>query len=138
MEVDINWLAVIAATISSMLIGSLWYSKTGFLKVWLKYTKMTEKQFEQGAKKAPPITIVTTFVTAFALAHFTYITNAFFDNSFLQDALMTSLWVWLGFTATRFAMHGKFEQKPERLTFLTLGFELVSILVMGFIIGIMQ
>lgn len=138
MEVVINWLAVIAAALTSMLIGGLWYSKKGFLKQWLRLIKMDEKKFEKGAKRAPLITLFVTLVTAYVLAHFIYITHAFFDNSYLQDALTTALWVWLGFVAARFVMHGAFEQKPEKLTLLNVGFELVSLLAMGFIIGIMQ
>lgn len=99
---------------------------------------MDEKKFEKGAKRAPLITLFVTLVTAYVLAHFIYITHAFFDNSYLQDALTTALWVWLGFVAARFVMHGAFEQKPEKLTLLNVGFELVSLLAMGFIIGIMQ
>jgi hypothetical protein len=40
-------------------------------------------------------------VTAFVLAHVTFVANKFFHNSFLSDALQTAFWLWLGFTAAR-------------------------------------
>lgn len=99
---------------------------------------MDMRQFEKGAKKAPLVTLLVTFVTAYVLAHFIYISHAFFGNSFLQDALTTSVWVWLGFTAARFVMHGAFEQKPEKLTLVNCAFELTSILAMGLVIGLVH
>ena len=36
MSVEINWLAVVLATASSMVIGSIWYSKSVFGKTWAK------------------------------------------------------------------------------------------------------
>jgi len=138
-EVNINWLAVIAAALTGMLVGAVWYSKTGFLKTWLQLTKLDEKKLKQsGAGKEIAVSFVLALLTAYVLAHVTFLANAFFHNSFLFDALTTSLWLWLGLIAARFITHDLFERRPGKLTLLTISFELVTLLAMGLIIGIMQ
>jgi hypothetical protein len=67
----------------------------------------------------------------------TYLSNQFFNNSFLAAALSTAFWVWLGFTATRFITHDAFEGRPMKLTVINLGNELVTFLAMGLVIGLL-
>jgi hypothetical protein len=54
----------------------------------------------------------------------------------LQDTLTTAFWLWLGFTAARFATHDAFEGRPHKLTLLNLGNEFVTIMLMSLIIGL--
>lgn len=72
------------------------------------------------------------------MAHVTFLSNAYFGNSYLHDALTTAFWVWLGFTAVRVLTHDLFENRPHKLTLLTVGHELVTFLVMGLIIGLLK
>lgn len=138
MEVNINWLAVLAAALSSMLVGAIWYSEKAFMKQWARLAKVDMKKAEKGVGRTMGITFVLSLVTAYVLAHITFLTNVFFDNAYLFDALTASLWLWLGLVAARFITHDLFERRPGKLTLLTIAFELVTLLVMGFIIGIMQ
>jgi hypothetical protein len=81
--------------------------------------------------------LVVSFITAYVLAHVTYLSNTFFGNSYLQDALTTAFWMWLGFTAARIVTHDAFENRPKQLTLLNISHELVTFLVMGVIIGLL-
>jgi hypothetical protein len=49
-----------------------------------------------------------------------------------------SFWPWLGLTAARIAVHDLFENRPNRLTLLTIGHELVTLLAMALIIGLLK
>lgn len=138
MNVEINWLAVVLATAASMVVGSIWYAKGVLGKRWQKLTGITDAQMKQGAGQAIGITILVSFVTAFVLAHVTYLSHSFFRNSFLYDALMTAFWLWLGLTAARFVTHDVFERRPPALTAMTVVFELVTLLSMGLIIGLVR
>jgi hypothetical protein len=80
---------------------------------------------------------VASLITAYVLAHVTFLSNNFFHNSYLQDALTTAFWVWLGFTAVRLFTHDVFEGRRKKLTLLNSAHELVTFLVMGLIIGLM-
>lgn len=136
MEVQVNLLAVLLATISSMVVGSIWYAKPVFGNAWVKLSKidlhnMSAKQ----STYAMVVTVIVSFITAYVLAHVSYLSNQFFDNSFMQDALTTGFWLWLGLTAARFITHDAFEGKRKKLTLLNIAHEFVTIMVMVLIIG---
>lgn len=137
MDVQINVWAVLAAMASSMVVGSVWYAQSVFGKAWVKLAGI--KMDKKGGSVAKPIitTMVVSLITAYVLAHVTFLSNQFFQNTFLHDALMTAFWMWLGFTAARFITHDAFEGRPSTLTALNVGHELVTFMVMGLIIGLM-
>lgn len=138
MEIEINWLAVVLATLSTMVVGSVWYSPKVFGDEWQKLVGLTRKKMtDQSPLRPILITLAVSLVTAYALAHFAYLANQFFNNSFLHDSLATAFWAWLGFTAARFVTHDAFEGRRQRLTLINMAHELVTFLVMGLVIGLL-
>jgi len=135
MEVHVNYLAVVLAMVSSMVIGSIWYARGVFGDTWIKLAKIDMKKDKGSAFKPIAITLVVSLITAYVLAHVTYLSNQFFHHSFLQDAVTTAFWLWLGLTAARFITHDAFEGRPAKLTALNCAHELVTLLVMAVIIG---
>src|SRR4051812_35369755 len=107
MEVHVNWLAIVLATLSTMIVGSVWYARPVFGNTWIKLARLDPKKMAD-PKKAIGLTLVASFITAYILAHVAYLAHSFFGNSFLVDTLQTSLWVWLGFTACRVLTHDLF------------------------------
>lgn len=136
MEVQVNYWAVLAAMASSMVVGSIWYAMPVFGTMWAKLAKIDLTKNTGNVFKPIAITMVVSLITAYVLAHVTYLSNQFFDNSFLQDALTTAFWMWLGFTAARFITHDAFEGRPHKLTLINIGNEFVTIMLMGLIIGL--
>lgn len=136
MSVEVNYLAVVLAMLSSMVVGAVWYSKSLFGTKWAKLVNLTEKKMQEDSAKAMGITVVVSLITAYVLAHMAYISNNFFQNSFLMDSLMTSVWLWLGLTAARFITHDAFERRNTTLTILNVAHEFVTIFVMGLVIGL--
>ncbi len=135
MDAQVNWLAIVLATVASMVVGFVWYAKPVFGEVWGKLVGLDEKKMQQGAGIAIIQALVASFVTAYVLAHITYLSYVFFQDTYIEAALATSFWVWLGFSATTIVTHNAFEQRRKKLTLLTLGNQLATLLVMGFIIG---
>ena len=135
MSVDVNWWAVILATASSMVVGSIWYARSVFGNTWIKLTKQDEKKMGEGATSAIIVTLIVSLITAYVLAHVAFLSHKFFNNSFFVDAVSTAFWVWLGFTAARMVTHDAFERRPVKLTVLNAAHELVTLLIMGAIIG---
>ena len=121
-----------------MAVGAIWYAKGVFGTEWQKLTKLTDKQLTQGAARAMGGTAIVSLITAYVLAHVTYISHDFFGNSFLQDALTTAFWLWLGLTAARMITHDLFEHRPIKLTLLGIGHELVTLETMALIIGLLK
>lgn len=137
MDVEINVMAVVLAVASSMVVGSIWYSKAAFAKPWIKLARIDMTKGSGNPAKPIAISVIIAFITAYVLAHMAYLSNQFFGNSFLQDTLTTAFWLWLGFTALRIVTHDVFEGRPAKLTAITLGNEFVTIMLMGLIIGLM-
>ena len=52
------------------------------------------------------------------------------------SAVLTALILWAGFTAARFITHDAFEGRPWALTGLNIAHELVTVIIMGLIIGV--
>lgn len=138
MEVAINWWGVILATLSTLVVGSVWYTKKVFGNSWVKLIGKTEKQLAEGGVRPIIVTVIVSLVTAYVLAHVAFLSHKFFNNSWLQDSLTTAFWLWLGFVAARMITHDAFEHRPWRLTLMNTMHELVTLLVMGLIIGLFQ
>jgi hypothetical protein len=133
---EINWLAVVLADISSMVIGAIWYAKPVFGRRWMRLTGITDESMQKGAALPLIITFVVSFFTAAVLAGSAAIAQHFYEGNFLLNALLTSVILWIGFTAARLITHDLFDRRPSSLTVLNLAHELVTVVVMGLIIGL--
>jgi len=138
MDVQVNWLAVLLAGVSSMVVGSIWYAGPVFGNTWKKLVKLDENKMKDNAVKAMVLTFIASLITSYVLAHVAYLSNQFFQDSFFQDAVTTAFWLWLGFTAARLLTHDLFEGRPAKLTVMNAVHELVTLLVMGGIIGLLK
>jgi len=137
MDVDISWLAVVLAAVSSMVVGMVWYARSLFGNAWISLAKLDKRVLEKANGTALIVAFISSLVMAYVLAHVTFLSHAYFDNSFLQDAVTTAFWMWLGFVGLRVLMHDAFEGRRKKLTMINAGNELVTIMIMGLIIGLM-
>lgn len=129
---EINWWAVVVATLSTMVIGSVWYAPPVFGRRWERLARIERPA---NAVVAIGLTVAVSFVSAAVLAGAAAIAWGFYGGSFLTSAVVTGLFLWAGFTAARFITHDAFEGRPWRLTVMNVSHELVTVLVMGLIIG---
>ena len=73
---DLNWLAVLVAAISTMVVGFLWYSPLLFAKPWMRemgYDPADKAKTDEMKKKAGPAylgSMIAGLLTAFTLALF--------------------------------------------------------------------
>ncbi len=138
MSVEVNYLAVVLAALSTMVVGSIWYTPKVFGNTWMKLVGLKPADAKKGGIYPIAITLVVSFVSAYVLAYVAFLSNSYFGNSFLQDSLTTAFWLWLGFTAARFITHDAFEMRRKKLTLINITHELVTFLVMGLIIGLLK
>lgn len=139
MDVSVNYLAVFLAAASSMVVGTVWYSRGVLGDTWAKLAHVDMSKPVKGGKLAwlMGTTFVASLATAYIVAHVAFLSNNFFHNAFWQDALTTGFWLWLGLTAARIYVHDAFENRRKKLTLLTLTNEFITIIVMAAIIGVM-
>jgi hypothetical protein len=126
----LNWLAAFVAALSAFLVGGLWYSKILFGPAWMADSNLTHEQLRAGNQaKIFGFTAVFSLLMAANLA------------IFLADAKTTAAWgteagflagIW---TFSAIATHSLFELKSWRLIFINGGYSVVSLTVMGAIIG---
>lgn len=133
---SINYWAVILATVSSMVVGSIWYATPVFGRYWMKAVGHDDESMKKGAAFPLVITVIVSFITAWVLAGASFISWKFYDGSFLASALLTAVILWLGFTAARMVTHDAFDRRPWGLTILNIVHELVTLVIMALIIGV--
>jgi hypothetical protein len=128
---QINWLAVVAAALSTFVVGGLWYSPVLFGKVWLKANGFTEAQ-AQSFNKA------RAFGGAFLLALVMSANLAMF----LADPTTTLLWgmtagalAGVGWVAAGLAVVALFENRSWSYILVNGGYLIVSFVLMGAILG---
>jgi hypothetical protein len=138
MEIEVNWLAVLLATASAMVVGSIWYAKGVFGNRWIKLAKIDEKKMNsgEGMARIMGLTLVMALLEAFVIAHVADMSKEFFGVSALSAALQSAFWLWLGISMTTVVVHDLFERRPAGLTLLTVGNQFVTLMVMGLIIGL--
>lgn len=133
---EINYWAVLIATASSMVVGSIWYAPKVFGTRWSKLAGVDMNR--PGATAIVPIitTVIVSFITAWVLAGASSIAWHFYEGSYFWAAGVTSVALWAGFTAARFITHDAFEGRSTKLTTLNIAHELVTVIVMAVIIGV--
>ncbi|GAB3605867.1 DUF1761 domain-containing protein [Conyzicola nivalis] len=136
MAPEINYWAVILATLSSMIVGSVWYTPKVFGTYWMRLAKITPSGNAKDAIWPITITLIVSFITAWVLAGAVYISWDFYGGSFLVNALVTTIILWAGFTAARFITHDAFDGRPSGLTVLNIAHEFVTLVIMALIIGV--
>lgn len=129
----LNWLAVIVAALSAFLVGGIWYSKALFGNAWMIDSKLTMEEIQTGNKGK-----------IFGFTAFFSLLMAVNLGIFLLDSCAgktTIAWgAGAGFLAgiwtfSAIAIHSLFELKGWRYIFVNGGYSLVSLTLMGAIIG---
>lgn len=134
---EINIWAVVLATLSTMVVGSIWYTPKVFGNYWMSKARVNRDTTASRGIWPILLTVLVSFVTAWVLAGVTAITHEFYQGNYVTDALITAALLWAGFTAARMITHDAFEARPAGLTAVNLAHELVTVLVMAAIIGVL-
>lgn len=128
---DINYLAVVAAALSTFLIGGLWYSPLLFQKAWMDASGLEEQDVAGG-----------NMVKIFGLAFVFALIMAGNLAAFLSGPDTTVMWgatagalAGIGWVALAMATLGLFERRPWKYTLVNGGYFAVSFIVMGAILG---
>jgi hypothetical protein len=132
----IPWLGVLVAVVASQIIGFLWYGPL-FGKSWLAALGKTEEELKAGSKQglgnAIVIGIVASIVTAIALA----IILTMSQTPDLASGAKIGLLGAVGLVATFIVTMSAYEQRNPTGAWIAIGNQVVTLPVMGAIIGAM-
>jgi hypothetical protein len=130
-QVTFNYLAILVATVSTFVLGSLWYSPLMFANAWMKEAGINP---EKDASKANfgrilGVSFILEFVMAFNLAAFIG------QDATPMFGILAGAAAGFGWVALAFGVTYLFEQKSLKLFFINAGYHGVAFTVMGAILG---
>ncbi len=131
---EVNFIAVLVATVIAFMLGGLWYSPLLFARQWTAahgHSDEKVKQLQQGATPSYAIAFVCWFVMATALA----LVAPHFGRG-VGGMLHMALLLWVGFSATTGLTNNRFSGKPLSLWLIDAGYQLASLAVMAVVLGL--
>jgi len=125
---EINWIALIVATIAAYGLGALWYGPT-FGKAWREAVGLTEEDVK-GANMAMIFgsTLVLTFIMGLGIA-------LFGDLKDWMSGLQSGLLFGLFFVATSAGINYLYQQKSLKLWLIDAGYQVIFLGIFGAIMG---
>ncbi|WP_260482692.1 DUF1761 domain-containing protein [Sphingomicrobium flavum] len=126
---EINWIAVLVASVSAFILGGIWYGPL-FGKKWMELVGMTEEKIKDGnmAMIYGPVLIINIFACA------TF-------SMFLGNEIDWQTGALYGFTAGLFWVAGAFgvqylfERRPLSLWLINGGYNIVQFTLFGAILA---
>lgn len=139
---EINYLAVLACAVISMIVGSIWYGPL-FGKKWMQITGMgdcDEATLKQKQKEAMPlygVQFVLSILQAYILAYYIGI-GSWIEISGVSNAFL----IWAAFVMPTVAGNSMWNSNPTKMKWaqflIQAGYQLVLFIIFGFILFLWQ
>ncbi|HSI81674.1 MAG TPA: DUF1761 domain-containing protein [Solirubrobacterales bacterium] len=129
---DLNWLAVIAATVAYFALGGLWYAEPLFGRAWFRASGIEVPESGPTASFYV-IPLLTCFVATVATAMLTEATGTDAVGSGVVLGLVVGVGIGLALTV----LGGAFDNRPEPATYIAIygGYHVVGLVFVGAILG---
>jgi hypothetical protein len=130
---NLNWAAIIIAAVSAFVLGGLWYSPLMFVKRWMKETGIT-----------PDSTKKTNMFKIFGLSFILSMIASFFLAMFIGAGAgagfgaLAGFMAGLGWVFTFMGISYLFESRTLAHFLINSMYSVVSLTIMGLIIGVWQ
>jgi len=130
---NLNWLAIIVAAVSAFMLGGLWYSPLLFAKRWMKETGITEESTKnKSMTKIFGLAFILSLVASFFLAMFIG------PGAGASFGALAGFMAGLGWVFTFMGIIYLFESRTMAHFLINSIYSVLSLTIMGFIIGIWQ
>lgn len=128
---DVNWLGVIAASVSAFVLGGIWYGPL-FGKKWMALVGMTEEEAAKG-------NMALIFAGAFVLSFIAAFVFAMFlgPEPGVQFATSAGFAAGLFWVAATFGINYLFARKPFALWLIDGGYATLMFTLFGLLIGLL-
>lgn len=127
----VNWLAVLAAAVSTFVLGGLWYSPVLFGRAWMSVNNLSEADLAK-----------SNMARIFGLSFFFALIMAANLAAFLAEPKTTAAWgatagflAGFGWVALGIATIALFERRCWKYALINGGYMTVSFVIMGLILG---
>jgi len=134
----INWLAIIAATLSGFVVGFLWYGPV-LGKAWMRESGMTEEKIAEGnMARTFGLALLFQFVMAFCMAMFFYSDPESAELITAGSGMFYGFLTGFGWVAMAIGVNSLFEQRSFSYIAINGGYWIVVFTLMGLILGAWQ
>lgn len=134
MELEVNWLAVLAGTVAHQALGALWYGVL-FRDTWLRAMGKTPEEIEtQSPGGEMAFGAVASLASVAALA----LLLTFVEDPTVGDGIAAGAVSGIGFVAASTFMNGIYEQKAPVLSALFGAYYTLGLIAAGAILGAWQ
>ncbi|NQU30876.1 MAG: DUF1761 domain-containing protein [Anaerolineae bacterium] len=133
---SINWLAVVACVVVSMISGFLWYHPKTFFPAWWKGIGKSES--DAGMEGAGVSTWLLTIIAAFIQAVFVSLFLTNMGSNTLATGMQAGFVIWLGVIAPTNLVNKLFAGHGLKVWAIEAGNHLVNMLLFGAILASWQ
>ena len=131
---DLNYLAILVAGVSNMVVGFLWYGPV-FGKKWLGLIGKTADDLNPN-----PIIYLVSFLLsllmALVLSIFIHHVDTSIQSMSLLIGLLVALMAWVGFVGPATLQNNMYSGLSKQLFAIDYGYVLVALLIQGAIVGV--
>lgn len=126
---NLNWLAILVATISAFMLGGIWYSPILFEKAWMNVNGFKKEELQnRNMLKIFGLAFILTFFMAFNLA-------MFIGPGDLAFGMTAGFLAGFGWVALGIGVVAVFENRSLKYVLINGGYMLVAFTIMGAILG---
>ena len=129
---QLNWLAILVASVAYFMLGALWYSKLLFANTWIKSTgvDMNNPDAKKGVGGIMAFTFILEFVVSIGLAILVYRLGL----STWMSGVKLGLTTGVCFAATGISISYLYQSKPTVLSFIDGGYHTVGQIIAAIIL----
>jgi hypothetical protein len=134
---SINWLAVVACVVASMIIGGIWFGPKTFFPIWWKAIGKADTQDPSSSTSMAVVwglIVFSAFVQAVFMALMVNAMGSMSGGATLGSGAMAGFILWLGFVAPSSLTNKLFADRLKAWV-LEAGNHLITFVVMGAILG---
>lgn len=126
-----NYVAIMIATIFSVILGFVWYSPVVFGKRWIKLNNIDPKKIRDSRSGMYFLPVISSIITVSILILLTYL----LDATTWQAGAFIGLIAWFGFTLPTQLLPWAFSGKKMEALLLDTIYPLISFILMGALIA---
>jgi len=144
---SINWLAVVACVVASMIIGGVWFGPKTFFPTWWKAVGKAGEPTMGGSSDAPGSSlgmglvwggiVLASLTQAVFMSLMVHAMGSMSGGATLSSGALAGFLLWLGFVAPSSLTNKLFADRLKAWV-LEQGNHLITFVVMGAIIGAMS
>jgi Protein of unknown function (DUF1761) len=122
---ELNWLAVIVATVAYFILGALWYAPPVFGRAWQRAGGVEPQEGQQAGLAIYISPLIANFLAVVATAMLVLATG----TTETSDAIMLGLVVWGGYVIGLTLLGATFDTRPSAGVWFTInaGYHLIGL-----------